>query len=983
VVTGLDGSAYCTVALPSGESLIPLDDVALSAGDALAALIDGTLAESGQFLLRLQSLLLLHAYQFDPRSGLSNARVEPQLHQIYIAHRVANKLRPRMILADEVGLGKTIEAGLIIKELIARRLLDRILIVCPASIQLQWQQELKRKFNEDFRLLDGQAVKYLGRNGTNPWAAEDRVICSLNFAARPTNAEHIKEAGWDMIVFDEAHKVRRTWQGPGKYKTTLAYDLAADLKDTAYGALLLTATPMQLHPFELYSLLELVEPGLYGSYSQYEERRRDLPQLNALMKLLQSWETLLPSEREEQLEQHRPLLVELGFFSATSDNLDNQAGREAVVDSLVQRHPMAECLVRNRKAEIGGFTKREAHRVEVRLTDREAELYADVTRYTRDGYRWAQENKNAMVGFLMVSYQKMFTSSSQALRRSLSRRVDKLRGEKGATGRVRGSEVARSSLDLEDPGEISELTALIEDSPWQSINTELAFLTDLIERLGDVRDSKADVLVNKIVDPLFHEQPTEKLLIFTQFIETQEYLSLLLRRFGYDVATFNGKMSLDEKEAAIYRFKQNVPILISTEAGGEGRNLQFCHRMVNYDLPWNPMRVEQRIGRLDRIGQTRPVVIYNLACIGTIEERVLEVLDTRIRLFEESVGSLDPILGEVEKQLENLLRGDDANRAFDRWELDLEHRVLRARDSERTMQDFILDHASLRRDEANDLLHKLPFADHGDLARYVAQALEYHGGSMHPHVDGGIEIALSPRLATELGVQTSIQRGVFDPQDARSFEQLDFFAFGHPLIEKLIHLDAGAQPLAGAYRGDDLDVPVTLEVYYEIRGDGVRAYSTLVRHRVDERLTVGSEHLALMPKLGKAVHDVEVPSWLGAAAAASRREAHQELESARQRMQGADTSVRDQELARANRIADYRRDRLRAQLNQQQTLVHEKESSGSERDQRILPALRGKVEKLREALERVGFERDREVVAITERRLGISLRVLAAGIVVR
>ena len=171
---------------------------------------------------------------------------------------------------------------------------------------------------------------------------------------------------------------------------------------------------MQLHPFELYSLLELVEPGLYGSYSQYEERRRDLPQLNALMGSSNHGRPCSQASARSNSSSIVP--CSWSGIPVTSDNLDNQAGREAVVDFLVQRHPMAECLVRNRKAEIGGFTKREAHRVEVRLTAREAELYADVTRYTRDGYRWAQENKNAMVGFLMVSYQKMFQEA--ALKRS-------------------------------------------------------------------------------------------------------------------------------------------------------------------------------------------------------------------------------------------------------------------------------------------------------------------------------------------------------------------------------------------------------------------------------------------------------------------------------------------------------------------------------------------------------------------------------------
>ncbi|MHB1593333.1 MAG: DEAD/DEAH box helicase [Streptosporangiaceae bacterium] len=172
-------------------------------------------------------------------------------------------MQPRMILADEVGLGKTIEAGLIIKELRARELVNRVLIVVPASLTLQWQSELKLKFNEDFEVIDGAAAQYLGRSGANPWMARPNVICSLPFASSPKRAEQIVEAEWDLVIFDEAHRVRRTGTGGGKSRSTLAYRLADELKEMVNGLLLLTATPMQVHPFELYSLIELVEPGLF------------------------------------------------------------------------------------------------------------------------------------------------------------------------------------------------------------------------------------------------------------------------------------------------------------------------------------------------------------------------------------------------------------------------------------------------------------------------------------------------------------------------------------------------------------------------------------------------------------------------------------------------------------------------------------------------------------------------------------------------
>ena len=288
VVVFVDGAYATVVFADSGQAVVHVDDVEAAAADPLARLERGDLGDSHIARLRLQARYLQHAYRYDELSGLSNARIEPQLHQVFIAHRVSQKLRPRMILADEVGLGKTIEAGLIIKELIARQAAERILVICPASLQYQWQFELQSKFNEEFIIIDGPYAKILGRDGSNPWAKQDRVITSLSLARREDRAAQIIEAPWDLVVFDEAHHVRRRWEGPGRFRTTQAYRLADELKELVDGMLLLTATPMQLHPFELYSLVELVEPGLYPTYESYDSKRTDLPELNELMRDLQS-----------------------------------------------------------------------------------------------------------------------------------------------------------------------------------------------------------------------------------------------------------------------------------------------------------------------------------------------------------------------------------------------------------------------------------------------------------------------------------------------------------------------------------------------------------------------------------------------------------------------------------------------------------------------------------------------------------------------
>ena len=255
-------------------------------------------------------------------------------------------------------------------------------------------------------MIDSAALHYLGKGGVNPWAARSNIICSLNLAANPKYAEQIIEAGWDLVIFDEAHRVRRSLQGK-KVTATQAYKLADELKDVVNGLLLLTATPMQVHPFELYSLIELVEPGLFAAFKGYEQRRGMLPRLNALMKALKGWKALSPADQAKTTREQATLLRELGVDGTEGAALlSTDSERERIMDELVAMHPLAEALVRNRKAEIGGFTSREAHTVPVTLDDDELALYGEITEYIRNGYNRAQAERNLALGFLMVTYHK-------------------------------------------------------------------------------------------------------------------------------------------------------------------------------------------------------------------------------------------------------------------------------------------------------------------------------------------------------------------------------------------------------------------------------------------------------------------------------------------------------------------------------------------------------------------------------------------------
>lgn len=951
VVMHVFSDTLVEVAFGSGVVTVGVADLEVLPEGPGEALVGGAIGNVERFGLRLQARYLQHAYRYDELSGLSNARVEPQLHQVFVAHRVMGKLAPRMILADEVGLGKTIEAGLILKELRARQLIDRVLVMCPASLQIQWQHELSSKFNEEFEVLDSDAARHLGKNKANPFAKRSNVICSLNFAVTRDRPDQIVEAGWDLVIFDEAHRVRRQRRGKTR-EATKTYQLADQLKETAYGFLLLTATPMQLDPYELWSHIELVEPGLYPDFHDYEARRRSLPVLNEAMRRLQTWEALPRTERSgfgsdpagqlvAQLLEAPPEQLELRLADAEL--------REQLQDRLVDEHPLSRLLVRNRKASIGTFAKRRARRVPVQPTDEEALVDEAVAGYIRETYDRARTLKNNAVGFLMVTYQKMLASSPAAIHASLEKRLAKLRRQANAIEEIKKQSLSKPAIDVlrEEP----ELTDVLDEFVGAvldvgALHDEIATLDRLVLDLSEVSDSKAEMLVGWIID-ILEQDPDEKVLVFTQFKETQYYLADALESLGVAVQTFNGSMKLDDKEAAVRAFRTKDSVLISTEAGGEGRNFQFAHIMFNFDLPWNPMKVEQRIGRLDRIGQQRDVLIYNLYKTGTIEERVLDVLEKRIGLFEESVGTLDPILGDVEAEIEKLVTQgpDDIDAAFKQMERGLEERLAEARSLESTLGDFVMDRASLRVERARELLAEHgPMARSADLFTFVERTVRHWGGTCEPGEEGESVLTIPPLLARKIKSKSETRRGVFDPERAMRLEDRDFFAFGHPLIDNLAQLPSDDDPVvACVQKRDDVPTGSHVELIYEITTAGARTRGTMRRHLVAADGRVRSERLDSLPPIGSAVEGAAVPDWVPAAVAASRAAVNDELSAWRDEVRGdLDDFVRDR-LRRAERVHRHSTEILRSRVGELEGQIMSMEA-GSEQQRRIIPALRGQIE---------------------------------------
>jgi SNF2 family DNA or RNA helicase len=500
-----------------------------------------------EFDLALQAAGLATHAGFDKLICLPLVRdMELLEHQVRTAKTVLQRFRGRALLCDEVGLGKTIEAGLVLDELVLRGLVRSVLILVPPSLIEQWQGEMRRKFSLEFTSHDDPAFR---ERGAEAWVETDRVIASIHTAKREPHRSAILQRRWDMVIVDEAHHLRN--------RNTLVWRFASELQKQFI--LLLTATPVQNNLEELFNLVTLLEPGLLSTARQFQKHfvdRRD---------------KLTPKNVEE-------------------------------LHSL-----LAEVMVRNRRSTVGlQFTRRWARTESVVPAPAEQELYAEVTRFVRSHLR-AEGEKGGLSRMALILLQMAMGSSSQAAAGILANVADNPR------------------LAAKDR---ATLVALAEQARQQTASTKADRLLKLLEEFPD------------------------KLVVFTQFRLTQGMLAQRLRQAGHETAVFHGGLSRLEKEAAINRFRASARVLLCTESGSEGRNLQFAHGLCNFDLPWNPMRIEQRIGRLSRIGQARDVYVFNLVAAGTVEAAVLHLLEAKLSMFELVIGEIDMILGNLDDERE-------------------------------------------------------------------------------------------------------------------------------------------------------------------------------------------------------------------------------------------------------------------------------------------------------------------------------------------
>ena len=789
------------------------------------------------FLLKYWAHLFYSYYTSYQIKCITNSRLSLMPHQINVTHRLAEEHFPRILLADEVGLGKTIEAGIYIKEMMARNLAERILIIVPASLVQQWKFELENKFHIRFTIYDGRKVKELKRNGyykstnvlQNPFYYDNLIICSLQFARRKKYIDLLSKISWDIVVFDEAHHLRRYLVNAttGRYRETLNYELARNLSTTSESMLLLTATPLQLHSFELYSLIELIHPEIFDSFSKFEHFRKNMPFINLLITNIKNIDKLNSFEVKNTIK----LLRDLRYVEKDKSNeeiladIKDESFTLNLFRKIEQDHTLSKLIIRNRKKNV--FTeeflnKRIVNTIIVNPTKEELEIYNEIRLYLAQIYNSSISRENVGLGFVITTLQKLLTSSKYAILKSLERRLEQITRYKDIFLNFKvfkdldpefyELELEEEFLDSESFDDLKE--QLTEKQIEESINiiNQEKILKEFYNKLKNIPyDSKSDKLI-EILDNIYSRNSKEKVIIFTQFVDTLKFLKELIanQQNTYFVQTFYGGLDKQQKDDAVEKFRnqQGFSILLSTEIGGEGRNFQFCRTIINFDLPWNPMKLEQRIGRVDRIGQeSREIYIYNFYMEGTVETDVVYALIKRINLFEESIGILEPIIGKVEKDLKNVIFAEDDGRRrknLNEFYRTLDDEIKKAKEIEMQLDDLMIDKKSFQMEGLISSLAscvdvKLTHNELALLMNFFLHLSNNKYGFMEKIKSELPRLKENEKFLSKIKLKEDFLKnsrynlseeytGTFDLEFAKEREELDFFALGHPLINAVIDL---------------------------------------------------------------------------------------------------------------------------------------------------------------------------------------------------
>lgn len=573
---------------------LPAKDAVLRARAADLAVLSSVRPTVEQILHATAAAKLQDALEDNLLLAPIQSSVIPLPHQLYALNRAVGQDRIRYLLADEVGLGKTIEAGLVLRELKLRGRAKRILVVAPKGLVRQWQAEMRQHFGEPFHFVDPSSLAALRQwrgdsAEDNAWRMHDQVICALD-SVKPLESrrgwsldqiqtynrerfEDLVSAAWDLVIIDEAHRMGGSTEQVARYK------LGAALAEASPYLLLLSATPHQGKTDQFMRLMQLLDRDAF------------------------------PDESSVSRERVQPFVIRTEKRAAI--NAEGQA------------------LFRPRLTRLHAVAWQARHAAQ-------QQLYEAVTDYVRHGYNQALAAKQRHVGFLMILMQRLVTSSTAAIRATLEKRQAVLDTPQ-AQARLFDTLSPDEWADLDGEAQVDlALQANGLELEKSEVETLLA-LARSTEAAGT--DAKAESLL-ELIYKLQQEEgdPALKVLVFTEFVPTQAMLADYLESRGFTVATLNGGMDMEARTRTLQTFAGDARVLISTDAGGEGLNLQFCHVIVNFDMPWNPMRIEQRIGRVDRIGQKHVVRALNFVLEDTVEYRVRQVLEEKLAVIAEEFG---------------------------------------------------------------------------------------------------------------------------------------------------------------------------------------------------------------------------------------------------------------------------------------------------------------------------------------------------------
>lgn len=593
--------------------------------------------DARRFRLSVEAMRLGIAYEYDPYFSLSIARVDPLPHQLEAVYEYFLKLpRIRFLLADDPGAGKTIMAGLLIKELKARGLVKRILIVTPANLTFQWQREMKDKFREQFTVVRSDLLR--ANYGTNPWQDFDQIVTSVSWVSRIEDArDSLLRSHWDLVIVDEAHKM----SAYSADKKTLAYELGEALSETTDHFLMMTATPHKGDPKNFALFLRLLDRDVYADVSSLEQAMENREAPFYLRRIKEALVTFPHPDTGE-------------------------------VKSLFTKR-----IVKTAKFEIG---------------DEELDFYDALTRFVQDQSIRAAETdspQSRAVGFTMAMLQRRFASSLYAARRTLERMKERREKILADPEGYRQDQITRrvpegfDELEEEEQQAIiAQLEEIVLSPDPELLREEVRDLTKLIDQARALEarniETKLNALKNLLTEHGVFGDQKMKLLVFTEHKDTLDYLTGdgregrpvgKLREWGLSLTTIHGAMKIGDRDTpgsrifAEREFKESCQVMVATEAAGEGINLQFCWLMVNYDIPWNPVRLEQRMGRIHRYGQEKDCLIFNFVATNTAEGRVLQKLFDRLEQIEDDLdpnrtGKIFNVLGDIfpSNLLERMLR---------------------------------------------------------------------------------------------------------------------------------------------------------------------------------------------------------------------------------------------------------------------------------------------------------------------------------------